>query len=60
MCKCNSLQGNVDGYKLHQDLKVNDGDSSLVVEANDSVEVSTIVSLVKDQKLVEVCRLVFI
>ena len=56
LCKCNILQGNVDGQKLHQELKINDTGEGVnsIVEANDSVEAINVTSLIKDQKLMEI------
>lgn len=54
LCKCNLLNGNIQNDKLVQDLKFNDSDSDLIVENNDSIEVSTLVSSWQNFKLTEI------
>ena len=59
ICKCNLLQGNVDGNKLNQDLKVHENDANLKVDSTDSVELESIVSVWSNNntKLTEVSLL---
>lgn len=54
LCKCNLLNGNIQNDKLVQDLKFNDSDSEPIVENNDSIEVSTLVSSWQNFKLTEI------
>jgi hypothetical protein len=54
LCKCNLLQGNLESIKLSQELKCADADIAQGVEAGDSVEIGTLVSVWKDSKLHEV------
>lgn len=54
LCKCNLLGGNLQNDKFVQDLRFNDTASEYIVENNDSIEVSTVVSSWQSYKLNEI------
>ncbi len=54
LCKCNLMQNNIENANLYQELKVNNENDAISIESGDSIEIETLVTVVKETKLADI------